>query len=275
VSRREQVLDAAITVLGGDGSRGLTHRAVDAAAGVPAGTTSNHNRTREALLAGIVTRLAELDRADWDALAGRTPADAGCEAGPFDRGLRSAPPADGPADADCEAGPLDRGLRSAPPADGPADADCEAGPLDRGLRSAPPADGPADAGCEAGPLDRGLRSAPPADGPAGGVDDLVLVLSGFVRHVTGPGLTRTAARYALFLDAATRPELRAALMAARGGIVTWATAWVRHLGLADPVAHTRIMLTYLDGLILGQVCLPEPGFDPAPGIRAVLTGLLK
>jgi DNA-binding transcriptional regulator YbjK len=49
-------------VLASQGSRGLTHRAVDAAAGLPAGSTSNHFRTREALLEAAARRHAELDQ---------------------------------------------------------------------------------------------------------------------------------------------------------------------------------------------------------------------
>ena len=68
-TRREQVLDAAIAVLGAQGVRGVTHRAVDAAAGVPAGTTSNHFRTRDALFAGVVDRFVERERAAAQELA--------------------------------------------------------------------------------------------------------------------------------------------------------------------------------------------------------------
>lgn len=53
--------DAAIAVLADHGGRGLTHRAVDQAAGLPPGTTSNYARTREALLTLALTRIAELD----------------------------------------------------------------------------------------------------------------------------------------------------------------------------------------------------------------------
>jgi DNA-binding transcriptional regulator YbjK len=59
--RREQVTDAALVVLGTEGSRGLTHRAVDEAAGLPAGSTSNLFRTRDALLEAAARRHAELD----------------------------------------------------------------------------------------------------------------------------------------------------------------------------------------------------------------------
>jgi DNA-binding transcriptional regulator YbjK len=57
--RRRSIADAAIDVLARDGARGLTHRAVDQAAGVPQGTTSNYFRSRDALIAGLVDRIAE------------------------------------------------------------------------------------------------------------------------------------------------------------------------------------------------------------------------
>lgn len=68
-TRRVQILDAAIAVLGRQGVRGVTHRAVDAAAGVPLGTTSNYFRTRDALFDAVVDRFAERERAAFDELA--------------------------------------------------------------------------------------------------------------------------------------------------------------------------------------------------------------
>ena len=57
-TRQQQILDAAVDLLGEQGVRAVTHRAVDAAAGLPAGATSNLFRTREALFDGIVDRIA-------------------------------------------------------------------------------------------------------------------------------------------------------------------------------------------------------------------------
>ncbi|MGI5273429.1 TetR/AcrR family transcriptional regulator [Nonomuraea sp. CA-218870] len=57
--RRDRLRDAAIEVLAAAGGRGLTHRAVDAEAGVPAGTAKNYYPTREALLAGAAERCLE------------------------------------------------------------------------------------------------------------------------------------------------------------------------------------------------------------------------
>lgn len=61
VSRRQRAADAAIEVIAADGLRGLTHRAVDARAGLPPGSTSSCYRTRLALLAAVLDRLVELD----------------------------------------------------------------------------------------------------------------------------------------------------------------------------------------------------------------------
>ncbi|WP_280486296.1 TetR/AcrR family transcriptional regulator [Nocardia farcinica] len=72
-TRRELLLDAAIDLLGTRGARALTHRAVDDAAGMPAGSASNYFRTRDALLAALAERLEERDHADWTALS-RMPA---------------------------------------------------------------------------------------------------------------------------------------------------------------------------------------------------------
>ena len=58
-TRAELVADASLDLLAERGMRGLTHRAVDAAAGLPPGSTSNLARTRLALLETAVRRLAE------------------------------------------------------------------------------------------------------------------------------------------------------------------------------------------------------------------------
>lgn len=56
-ARRNLLADAGITVLAREGSRGLTHRAIDAEAGVPIGTTSNYFRSRQTLVSGIFERI--------------------------------------------------------------------------------------------------------------------------------------------------------------------------------------------------------------------------
>jgi DNA-binding transcriptional regulator YbjK len=58
-ARRAALADAGIAVLAREGSRGLTHRAIDDEAGVPTGTASNYFRSREALIAGLFQRIGE------------------------------------------------------------------------------------------------------------------------------------------------------------------------------------------------------------------------
>ncbi|MBB4716655.1 DNA-binding transcriptional regulator YbjK [Streptomyces luteogriseus] len=58
-SRSDLVADTALALLAERGMRGLTHRAVDEAAALPQGSTSNLARTRQALLELAVRRLAD------------------------------------------------------------------------------------------------------------------------------------------------------------------------------------------------------------------------
>lgn len=71
MTRRNQVLDAAIHVLGTSGLRGLTHRAVDTEARLPLGSTANLFGRRTELLEAIVERLQERDHELWASAQGR------------------------------------------------------------------------------------------------------------------------------------------------------------------------------------------------------------
>ncbi|MEU4190424.1 TetR family transcriptional regulator C-terminal domain-containing protein [Kribbella sp. NPDC026611] len=59
--RRDAIADAAIHLVATRGLRGLTHRAVDAEAGLPPGSTSYYLRTRSALLTACVERMLSKD----------------------------------------------------------------------------------------------------------------------------------------------------------------------------------------------------------------------
>jgi DNA-binding transcriptional regulator YbjK len=59
--RRDAIADAAIHLVATRGLRGLTHRAVDAEAGLPPGSTSYYLRTRSALLTACVNRMLARD----------------------------------------------------------------------------------------------------------------------------------------------------------------------------------------------------------------------
>lgn len=63
-STRQRALEAAAALVGAHGVRALTHGRVDTAAGLPPGSTSNHFRTRAALLAGVIEWIATAERVD-------------------------------------------------------------------------------------------------------------------------------------------------------------------------------------------------------------------
>ncbi|MFC9981157.1 TetR/AcrR family transcriptional regulator [Gordonia sp. NPDC127522] len=67
VERVSVVAAAAVRVIARAGLRGLTHRAVDAEAGLSEGATSNCFRTRSALIEGVVQWMADQELADLDA----------------------------------------------------------------------------------------------------------------------------------------------------------------------------------------------------------------
>jgi DNA-binding transcriptional regulator YbjK len=67
--RRQALLDASIEVLARDGARGLTFRAVDKAAAVPAGTASNYFSNRDDLLVQVGHRYYERLIPDESAMA--------------------------------------------------------------------------------------------------------------------------------------------------------------------------------------------------------------
>lgn len=58
--RRANLTDAALHLLGATGSRGLTHRAVDQAAGVPVGSTANYFPSRSGLFLAMAERIFTL-----------------------------------------------------------------------------------------------------------------------------------------------------------------------------------------------------------------------
>lgn len=67
-SRSQVVADAGLAVLADVGMRGLTHRAVDTQAALPAGSCSNVFRSRAALIEGLATRIFERLTPDQDYL---------------------------------------------------------------------------------------------------------------------------------------------------------------------------------------------------------------
>jgi AcrR family transcriptional regulator len=182
VNRREQLLDAAIQVLGERGVHGLTHRAVDAAAALPTGSTSNHFPTRDALFDAVGERISTRERAHFEDFAARV--------------------------------------------------------------------------CPTTPLELGR------------------VMARFAEDATGVHRTVTLARYAILVEAGIQPSLRAHLLATGARVNVWFTTWLKIAGCTDPERDAPILMNHWTGVVLHELAIPDPAFDPYPQIATLVSALI-
>ena len=180
VDRRTTLLDAALEIVGGQGMRALTHRAVDAGAGVPPGSTSNLFRTREALLVGIAERFVVRERAMGEGGAGEVEA------------------------------------------------------------------------------------------TAAGVGE---ALGRFAETATTSGRIVTLARYALLVEAARHPDLAAVLVTGADQVDTWGLDLVTRAGSPYPARDHGVLANYVTGLVLHQLALPSPDFEPTALVASLIETL--
>jgi DNA-binding transcriptional regulator YbjK len=182
-NRKETLLDAAIQVLGERGMRALTHRAVDAGAGVPAGSTANYFSTRESLLEAIVDRVSALERGHFDEIAARV--------------------------------------------------------------------------CPATPAELGRA------------------IAGFAQDSTGARRDLTLSRYAILVEAGHNAKIRDQLAETGSRVNAWFANWLTLIGSRDPGHDVHVLGNYITGLMLHQLAVPDPGFDPADKITALLESLVQ
>ena len=179
--RRIALLDAGIGVLGEQGVRAVTHRAVDAAAGLPAGSTSNHFRTRDALFDALVVRISERERRNWEELA--------------------------------------------------------------------------------------RRAAPTT------ATELAATLSMFAIEATSDHRSLTLARYAILVESGSRPALRDQLLRT-SPVNSWGELWLRAIGFPDVTLAANLIMNYWTGLVLHQLAIPDPLFDPGAKLAELVQALL-
>ena len=182
-NRRETLLGAAIGVLGERGIRELTHRAVDAEAGVAAGSAANYFPTREALLEAIVERVSAMERDRFDEVAVKV--------------------------------------------------------------------------CPVTPAELGRA------------------IAGWVRVGTGVHRALTLARYAILVEAGHNAKIRRQLAETGSRVNAWFANWLRLIGSVDTDRDVHVLGNYITGLMLHQLAIPDPGFDPAGKISALLESLVQ
>lgn len=112
----------------------------------------------------------------------------------------------------------------------------------------------------------GMPEHPTAESLAEGMTAVIELQS-------GPFAVRTRARYALFLELASDPELAAPLRRQRLEFERWTEQLVTAAGIADPGPAARALMALGDGLMLHRLTV-DPSLDVRPVIERSVRGLM-
>nr|WP_277348810.1 TetR family transcriptional regulator [Microbacterium sp. CFH 90308] len=107
-------------------------------------------------------------------------------------------------------------------------------------------------------------------------DDLegfIDVFSAAIELLTGPFAVRTRARYALFLEAASDPELFAPLHAQREGMAAWSRSLLVSLGAKHPDTALRAFMAFGDGIVLHRLSV-DPDAPVRESVAVAVRGCL-
>nr|WP_279587811.1 TetR family transcriptional regulator [Microbacterium ulmi] len=116
--------------------------------------------------------------------------------------------------------------------------------------------------------------APAARGPIHSIDEFVDVFTAVVTTLTGPHADRTRARYALFLELSSDPELQAPLRAQRAAFAELARILLAGLGAKHPDAAVEAFMAFGDGLILHRLTV-DPGAPVRRSVAIAVRGCLE
>jgi hypothetical protein len=100
--------------------------------------------------------------------------------------------------------------------------------------------------------------------------DLGRAIGRWVQEATGPRRALTLARYAVLVEAGTNPGIRRRLAETGGRVNAWFANWLRQVGSSDTDHDVHVFGNYVTGLMLHQLAMPDPRFDPADKIIALL-----
>lgn len=100
-------------------------------------------------------------------------------------------------------------------------------------------------------------------------------LAGFVRDAVGAHRALTLARYAILVEAGHNIKIRNRLAETGSRVDAWCANWLRQIGSREPDHAVHVLGNYLTGLILHQLAIPDPEFEPAGSITALLESLVR
>ena len=108
-------------------------------------------------------------------------------------------------------------------------------------------------------------------------DDLAAELAALCARELHGERSGLIASYALWLEAARRPALRATSRAWTDAYLGLAAAMMAAAGSARPAADAQLLVAALDGLLLEQLARDEPDFEAAvlrPALERLIGALL-
>lgn len=100
--------------------------------------------------------------------------------------------------------------------------------------------------------------------------DLGHAIAGWVQEATGESRALTLARYAVLVEAGNNPSIRHRLAGTADRANAWFANWLRQIGSTDTGHDVHVLGNYITGLMLHQLAMPDPWFDPADMIVALL-----
>jgi AcrR family transcriptional regulator len=100
-------------------------------------------------------------------------------------------------------------------------------------------------------------------------------LGAFAQDGVGANRTLTLSRYALLVEAANNPVLREQMAATGARVGAWSVGWLRLAGSTDPERHVHVVGNFLSGMVLQQLAMPDPHFDPTDKIVSLLESLVE
>ncbi|MET9229228.1 TetR/AcrR family transcriptional regulator [Lentzea sp. NPDC003310] len=104
-------------------------------------------------------------------------------------------------------------------------------------------------------------------------EDLVDELCRLYEFMTGPNVVTVKARMVLWVEAATNPQVRRALLRGRATMSAMLVPAVASLGVRDPLAVSDAIGMCAQGLFLQQFARDEP-IDPRPLLEVIVRGAL-
>src|SRR5262249_59005620 len=100
-------------------------------------------------------------------------------------------------------------------------------------------------------------------------------VAGWVREAPGARRALTLSRYAILVEAGHNARIRRQLAETGSRVNAWFANWLRLIGSVDTGHDVHVLGNYVTGLMLHQLAIPDPGFDPAGKITALLESLVQ